>query len=252
MPQISEAEVFRACRTLFGPELRLNRDFLLYLQPSGAHSAFRKRAKTTHPDTRHFQPQHQHRQLRQFQDLNQAHELLQSYLRQRDLLAARSRVSTATKPSRPAQSTARDPFHAGPVQGPLPTRPLQFGVYLYYRGLIPFITLINALAWQRRQRPNIGQLAKRWGWLNDEEIGQILASRQLGRFGEKAERLGLLKPIQVRAILLHQRNCQGKLGHFFVDQGLVTAEEIEQLLCDLSTHNLSYRHGYPHHFYYHR
>ena len=49
MPYVTDAEVFRACRTLFGPELCLSHDFLNYLQPDGVRSAYRKRAKSVHP-----------------------------------------------------------------------------------------------------------------------------------------------------------------------------------------------------------
>ena len=252
MMQISEAEAFRACRILFGHELRLSREFLHYLQPSGAHSAFRKKAKTTHPDSCTTGHHHHHQQVRQFQDLNQAHQLLQSYLRQRDQLAARTRTGPTAQAARPSRTGPREQPHSRPAQGPLPTRPLQFGLFLYYRGLIPFTTLIAALAWQRRQRPTIGQIAKRWQWLKGMEIDRILASHLGGRFGERAEKLGLLSSIQVRAILLHQRTRQEKLGRYFIDQGLLGVAEVERLLGELSEHNLKYRHGYPHHFYYHR
>ena len=188
--------------------------------------------------------------------------MVQNYLRQRDLISARSRRSTATrhpkptkhpKPAKPPKPTRPASRHtqARTEQGPLPTRPLQFGLYLYYRGLIPFNSLLAALAWQRRQRPTIGQVAQRWGWIKEQDIRQILACRKLGRFGERAEHLGLLSSLQVRAILLHQRTRQGKLGSYFVEQGFLSTEEVNRLLVDLSEHNLKYRHGYSHHFYYH-
>ncbi len=252
MMQISETEAFRACRILFGSDLRLSRDFLLYLQSSGAHSAFRKRAKATHPDSCHNQPLKKHRQIRLFQDLNQAHQLIQNYLRQRDLLTTRSHTGTSSRRSNRGATTGhKHPYPKQPAQGPLPTRPLQFGTYLYYRGMISFNSLIWALNWQRRQRPTAGQIAQRWGWLKEQEVGEILTCRKTGRFGERAEQLGLLSSLQVRAILLHQRSQQSKLGDYFVEQGLLTMREIERLLGELAEHNLKYRHGYPHHYYYH-
>jgi len=248
MMQISETEVFKACRILFGSGLQFNRNFLQYLQPAGAHSAFRKQAKNTHPDSQRKGDAKISPAAHLFQDLNQAHQLIQNYLRQRDL-AARKHSAAAARPSTSGsvpRSAQMKP------QGPLPTRPLQFGLFLYYRGLIPFKALISGLIWQRQQRPAIGQIAQRWGWLNELEIKQVLNCRDIGTFGERAEQLGLLSSIQVRAILLHQRSRQGKLGDFFVEQGLLSSTQIRQLLDDLSDHNLKYRHGYPHHFYYHR
>ncbi|MCF6179107.1 MAG: J domain-containing protein [Geopsychrobacter sp.] len=250
MMQISETEAYRACRILFGTDLELNRSFLQYLQPSGAHSAYRKKAKSTHPDSHHCTTHENHHQNRLFQDLNQAHQLVQNYLRQRELLASRKQSSTnhrspkATRPAHRSSST-------NPEQRRVPTRPLQFGLYLYYRGIIPFKMLFTALAWQRQQRPAMGQIAQRWGWLQEQEVGQILACRKIGPFGERAEHLGLLSALQVRAILLHQRTRQEKLGNYFIAQGLLTPRKISQLLSDLSEHNLKYRHGYSHHFYYH-
>ncbi len=251
MMQISETEAFRACRILFGNDLTLSRSFLQYLQPSGAKSAFRKQAKATHPDSNQRVTQEKHNQVLLFQNLNQAHQLVQNYLRQRDLFSARTRCNTATRPVKPTSTVSRQ-AHKKTGQGPLPTRPLQFGLYLYYRGLIPFKLLLNALNWQSKQRPTIGKIALRWGWLNDQNIGQILTCKKLGRFGERAESLGLLSSLQVRAILLHQRTRQDKLGSYFIEQGLLNTEEVNTLLGDLSEHNLKYRHGYPHHFYYHR
>ncbi len=249
MMQISETEAFRACRVLFGSDLNLNRSFLQYLQPSGAHSAFRKQAKTTHPDSCQKVAHEKQNKVRLFQDLNHAHQLVQNYLRQRDLLSARS-SSVPNKPPRPTRSTTGRAY-SRTEQGPLPTRPMQFGLYLYYRGLIPFKTLFKALAWQRRQRPAMGQIAIRWGWLNEQDVKQILACRKIGPFGERAEYLGLLSSLQVRAILLHQRTRQDKLGSYFIEQGLFSHAQINRLLGDLSEHNLKYRHGYPHNFYYH-
>ena len=252
MMQISETEAFRACRVLFGNELRLSREFLQYLQPSGAHSAFRRKAKITHPDSCHASQYTPPQSVRLFQDLNQAHQLLQSYLRQRDMLSSRNRSVPVSGTSHSPHSAYREQPHARPAQGPLPTRPLQFGTFLFYRGLLPYKTLIAALTWQRQQRPAFGQIARRWGWLGEEEISHILFCRLGGRFGERAEKLGLLSPIQVRAILLHQRTRQQKLGNFFIEQGLFSPAEIEILVDELSEHNLKYRHGHPHHFYYHR
>ncbi len=84
MPHVTEAEVFRACRTLFGPELKFDRAFLSYLQPSGARSAYRKKAKVIHPDRFAVScSSTKIKQQRLFQDLNQAHQTVQKYLKQK-------------------------------------------------------------------------------------------------------------------------------------------------------------------------
>ncbi len=257
MPQITEAEVIRACRTLFGQELQLNRDFLHYLQPAGVRSAYRKKAKATHPDRFAVSASStQEKQQRLFQDLNQAHETVQNFLKQRDRTPAafyfrRQNSSTYSRPKRRRQERPYSKFY----RGPLPARPLQFGLFLYYMGLIPFNAVISAITWQRQQRPVIGEIAKRWGWLNDEQIKQILHLRISGvhKFGERAEHLGLLTSLQVRAVLLHQRTRQKQMGHYFIDQGFFDEATLNQLLTQLADHNRSYRQGYGGNYYfYHR
>ncbi|MBF0318654.1 MAG: hypothetical protein HQL01_02445 [Nitrospirae bacterium] len=47
---MNEIELYDACRVLFGKEVRIDRQFLEYIQPSGVKSAYRKMALATHPD----------------------------------------------------------------------------------------------------------------------------------------------------------------------------------------------------------
>jgi len=254
MPQISEAEVFRACRTLFGAELNLSRDFLHYLQPAGVRSAYRRRAKATHPDRFAISATStREKQLRLFQDLNQAHETVQNFLKQRERQPATSLFRSNTGFSQP-QRRRQDRPYSKFYRGPLPTRPLQFGLYLYYLGVIPFNAVISAITWQRRQRPILGEIAKRWRWLDDEQVKQILNHRGGGpRFGERAENLGLLTSLQVRALLIHQRTRQKQMGHYFIEQGFFDEDELNRLLLQLAEHNRTYRQGYSGlYYYYHR
>jgi hypothetical protein len=255
MPQITEAEVFRACRTLFGAELNLSRDFLHYLQPAGVRSAYRKKAKATHPDRFAVSAAStREKQQRLFQDLNQAHETVQNFLKQRERTPTssyfRSRSSGFSQPMRRRQDRPYSKYY----RGPLPNRPLQFGLFLYYMGMIPFNAVISAITWQRKQRPILGEIAKRWGWLNDEQIRQIINHRGGGfKFGERAEQLELLTALQVRALLLHQRTRQKQMGHYFIEQGFFDEDALNQLLSQLAEHNRTYRQGYSGHYYfYHR
>lgn len=252
MMQISENEAFSACRVLFGNDLQISRDFLRYLQPAGAQSAFRQMAKKTHPDKHHNAPAgFKLRQSQLFQDVNQAHKLLQNYLRQRDLCTTPAAQYPQYR-GRPASHRSEPRPRPFSATGKIPARPLQFGQYLYYRGLISFRTLACALVWQRQQRPVLGQVAQRWGWLDADGVRQILDCRILGRFGERAEHLGLLNGLQVRALLLHQRTRQHKIGVYFVEQGIFSEADLEHLLACLAAHNQQYRHGFSHQpYYYH-
>lgn len=251
MPQISDSEIFHACRVLFGSDLQLSRDFLSYLQPSGARTAYRQKAKKTHPD-RFVRSSStiKAKQEKLFQNLNQAHEIVQNYLKQR--------ISTPTKPWAHAHtSQSSRPFTKRSTQGTnrlyrgqLPARPLQFAQFLYYRGLIPYTAVISAITWQRQQRPALGEIARRWRWLTEKDINRILKLRSgFSRFGERAERLGLLNPMQVRTLLLHQRTRQQQIGRYFIEHNYIPESSLERLLGDLSNHNRQYRNGFSGQFY---
>lgn len=227
---LSEAEVLEACRVLFGGEVSLSRDFLFYLQPSGAKTAFRQKAKETHPDVyQGDDPSVRQRHAESFRQVTQAYKLLSSFLSEREKNPGRLFRFAFRR-----EEGEDDPF--------VPSRILEIGLFLYYRRIVPFRTLAEALVWQRRQRPAIGQIARRWGWLDENGLARIAAARiPFTRFGEKAVHLGLLTPAQVRTLLFYQRARQQRLGQFFVEQGLITAEEMERLVEELRRHNAGVR-----------
>ncbi len=253
MSQLCENEVYRACRTLFGPELQVSRSFLNYLQPSGVRSAYRRQAKELHPDRFAVAAADiRKKQHHLFQDLNQAHQTIQHFLKLRQT----NKSIWATPPAQQRSSTSRAKHYKRngngnqPQQG-LPPYPLQFGLFLYYLGIVSFKDLISAITCQRRQRPQMGDIAKRWGWLNDHHIRQIIAHRGKPlRFGEKAEQLGLLTAQQVRTLLYYQRTRQQQLGEYFVEQGLLDRDTLHDLLGQLAEHNRKFRKGYSGQYYY--
>ena len=250
MPQITESEVFRACRTLFGSELPLSRDFLHYLRPAGVRSAYRKKAKVTHPDRFAIAASGtREKQQRLFQDLNQAHQTVLKFLKQRELPASGYFRSRSRNTYSHATPRRQERPYSKYYRGALPARPLQFGLFLYYLGLVPFNAVISAITWQRQQRPVLGEIAKRWGWLNDE---QILNHRSgVRKFGERAEQIGLLTSHQTRTMLYHQRSQQKQMGRYFIDQGFFNDEALNQLLNQLAEHNRIHRQSYSGHYYFH-
>ncbi|MEW6220158.1 MAG: molecular chaperone DnaJ, partial [Thermodesulfobacteriota bacterium] len=130
----------------------------------------------------------------------------------------------------------------GRYQGPLPQRELLFGHFLYYSGAISWRSMIQALVWQRMQRPRIGEIARRLGWLSDGDVQSIFRQRRIfERFGGIAQRVGLLTDFQVRVLLLHQRRLQRRLGDYFVEQSLLSEHDVERLHEGLRLHNASMR-----------
>lgn len=245
---IAQRALFDACRTLFGDEVNLGPEFLAYLQPSGAKVAFRTQAKQHHPD--YFcaaPPEVRARQTARFREIHQAYNLLREFLENRRPRAFRS--APVPRPARPAKSAppARAKPKAAASSPGYPSMPplqLEFGLFAFYCGKITYTQLIDALLWQRRQRPAIGAIAQKWGWLSTQAVDVILSHRgHSGRFGRKAVELGLLTPLQVDALLRHQRNSQQRLGQYFIDHCLMTAAEADRLARDLERHNARHNGG---------
>ncbi len=248
---LSEREVLHACRVLFGPEPDISRGFLFYLQPSGAKSAYRKQAKENHPDRYYTQDSSvQAHQSEQFRAILAAYETLTRFFKEREGgLWVPDASPRPTRPRRPSgfqhrQETAADRTERGAggthffYHGTVPLRVLELGRYLYYSGSISYWSLIEALTWQRKQRPVIGNVAARWGWLKPETIDLIVASRLVsGRFGEKAVGLGFLSSFQVRTLLYYQRTLQERIGKYFIDHGILSPVHLEQLVRKMHEHN---------------
>lgn len=227
----SDVELRSACQVLFGSHVDPPVEFFSYLQPEGVKAAYRKRARETHPDSRcgnlvnsAYQP------AEAFHQVTDAYNLLFSYVQQTPP-AKTGRITT------PFSTTSRS---SGTVyhNGTLPHRRLEIGRYLYYRGLIPYNSLISAVAWQRKQRPPVGRIARNLGLLTDDAVQLILRSTKCsGYFGDKAIHHGLLTKAQVSLLLLHQRSRQQKLGRYFIECGYFSEKEIETAVVEMRRHN---------------
>ena len=242
MPFHSETALLNACRTLFGQDACLSPEFLAALQPSGARTAFRNQAKVHHPDAHAGSSPHvRQQQTERFREIHQAYHLLIAFLEKRH--HPRPTASPPRSASTAAHwwgSAPRQERRNRPQPGPrsIPAIPLEFGMYSFYQGKITYQQLIEALVWQRRQRPALGVIAQQWGWLSETRVAQILGHRgQAVRFGKKAIELGVLKARQVEALLTYQQSQQKRIGAYFVEQGWLSEDEAEQVSRQLKTHN---------------
>lgn len=232
----SYAELFNACRVLFGHEVDLSVDFLRYLHHDGVKAAFRRKAKETHPDlAAHVSPHNAPSGAELFHRANEAYELLGNFIRNRGIrLKTDNNFVNTSRKSEESPGSDRNTYH----HGSLPPRPLPLGRYLYYRGIIPFRALLDALTWQRGGRATIGSIAREWGWLSHSDVEAILSVRPAGRFGENAVRSGLLNPFQVKLLLMNQKSRMRRIGQYFVVHKMISGQEMERLARDHYTHNL--------------
>lgn len=228
--------LFDACRELFGPEVETCPEFLHYLQPSGIKSAFRRKAKETHPD--HFADKALHLQNVQaarFCRVKSAYEALSSFVSQReqDLPTAKRRPQAWPRHRQPAGKSAGSDDCLLPV----PQRVLQLGRYLYYRKVITFNELLQAVSWQRASRGTLGFIAREWGWMTASEVFTVVSAKLPGKFGEKAVRLGILNPSRLKMILLEQKIRHQRIGQYFIQFKVLTPQELDLHLKELRLHN---------------
>jgi len=255
----AEKDLFHSCEIIFGPELDISREFLDYLQLSGIKSAYRKRAMETHPDRAALENDRVQRQRHDlFHSVQEAYENLIAFLDAKEkgyrLPPPTRPAPPRTQPDRPAQAKAtaqtkaksRNPFSQPAVfwdteslyEGALPNRRLLLGHFLYYSGLINWRTIIQALIWQRTERPRLGEIGRRFGLLNEAEVLHILRNRPiLQPFGRTALELGLLSQPQLQMLVAHQKRLQKKFGDFFLEKQILAPEELRALLQQYQEHN---------------
>ena len=254
IPAIKEEELFQACRVLFGEGLSLSRDFLDYIQRSGIKRAYRRKVHEFHPDKAAGKSEN-------FIALQQAYEELSDFLVKREKgVGARQKSGKgknghkATPPRRQSAPprAPTQPFSAAAkghpdepdaflYKGPMPSRPLLLGHYLYYSGMINWRTIIRALVWQRNNRPRLGEIGRQLGWLKQSDVARIMTTRaSMEPFGEAAVKLGVLSCAQVEELLERQRVRQRLFGEYFVASGMFSHSEMADIVVGLERHNAVY------------
>lgn len=240
---VTWAEIERAGRVLFGPAFAPTEvargGFRARLR-----AAYHRRVLETHPDRARALGRDERELVREFRLVAEAYRILGA------LRAAPARPArgpwTAAPPSRtdapPDAATGAPPPRARAERGQVPHRRLRLAEYLYFTGRIPWSVWVEAVVWQRRQRPAMGRLAVELGFLEAREVLEILSGRRRDEaaalpFGEYAIRTGRLTPFQVLAVLGAQRRRQRPIGQYFVECGLLRAGEVAALVRELSRHN---------------
>jgi hypothetical protein len=271
--QTTSSELFQACETIFGPEVNVSIEFLEYLQPIGIKTAYRKRALETHPDRAKALGSFDRDLKTEFIDVQQAYEKLILFVETNNgsALSAPFFDDFKTRQAPPYQSSGKSSYtssnqntrqHKGRQKksphdpkysnkkhkshpdhfytGNVPKGSLMIGQFLYYSGLISWRTLIEAICWQRRQRPQIGQIAIAWGLISSQDVIRILTDRTLSeKFGECALRIGYISNFQQTALVGKQRQLQRPLGEYFITGGILSAADIINIANKQQLHNLA-------------
>lgn len=222
---ISSHEVLQACITLFGPQVDPSQAFLQYLQPTGLKSAFKRRALETHPDRARAIGKIEVVLNEEFKNVKKAYDILSSFVENGKTATIRTENWGAPKSRRPPKP-GHTPHADHIFRGTIPNRKLLFGQFLYYSGIISWNKLIEAIIWQRKQRPKIGELALQWRLLSTKDIIKILMCKRFDeKFAECAMRMGFLTNFQKFALIAKQKRIQEPIGRFFLETGVITPDE---------------------------
>ena len=238
-----EYELLDACRILF-PSVEISRDFLKCIRSDGLKNAYRNRVWECHPDAC-FEDKGQSRRTELFRRSVEAYNLLHDYLKTRKAVvpfSAPQPKAKTVKPVMPKIEVFEKNDSEQYYEGPMPVMELKIGLFLYYKGIISYQALVRAIMWQRDQRPPLGDFARQWGWLTEEDVTSILkATHIVGSFGERAVALGLLTESQLNIILLHQRSMQKHIGRYFVTHSIFSEMTLKFHLRELAQHNRQVR-----------
>ncbi|MBF0507974.1 MAG: DnaJ domain-containing protein [Deltaproteobacteria bacterium] len=239
LSQLSTPEIMAACGLIFGPGNNFSNDFLKQLQPAELKTIYRRKALETHPDRAKAMGRDEAEMTELFKEVSLAYELLRTAIDNDEVIIQNVRPKSPPRRKPPASKpTPQREWRDHSYFGPLPHRELLIGQFLYYSGFISWRALIEAITWQRRQRPLIGQLARDWGLLLPQDIQFILSNRGSGeKFGDCAKRLGYLSTFNILCLLGKQRRLNQPIGSFFIDRGLLTPQQMEELARKQIRHN---------------
>lgn len=237
----STAELLDACIVLFGSGIHVSLDFINYLQPEGLRAAYRKKVLETHPDRAVTTGEDAARMNADFIKVTMAYRTLSAVVMNGGIHllneAAEGDIGVRRDVTKREPSSEKaEKFFTGRIPG----RKLLICQFLYYSGCISWNTYIDALVWQRRRRPPIGQIARDLGLLSENEIQAILKQRAIReKFGESAIRMGYLTSYKLMVLLGKQRRFQRHIGDYFVKSGILSRIQVERLARKQIVHNRS-------------
>ncbi|MCP4695215.1 MAG: J domain-containing protein [Desulfobacterales bacterium] len=242
MELASTEELLDACGVLFGPEVKVSPQFLHYIQPSGIKAAFREKALETHPDRAVALGKYGSGMDDMFKEVVGAYEKLRAAIKgDGTVLVKKKETNGGRRRGAPRGQKYGAGFSDILYTGEIPRRELLFGRFLYYSGLISWRSLIQAITWQRKQRPLIGQIALEWGMLSRREIHEIIIGRDLAeKFGEAALRKGLIRRGDLLAILGKQRGLHRQIGDYFVTRRQFTRVDMTRVAYEQRRHNVKH------------
>ncbi len=198
--------------------------------------SFRARALQVHPDRAGALGQPPEALERAFKRLHGAYRVLSRVVADESL---RQRiVQTAARTAESPGQTGAGRYYRGAV----PRSELRLAQFLYYHRVIDWKTMIDAVTWQYRVRPKVGEIGRAYRFLDFESVTTVLRASPRGElFGDTALKLGLLDRRQLYVVLGKQHQFDYPIGRYFTEYEILTRDEIEHFVHQNRRHNLTYR-----------
>ena len=257
MDHIKGIELERACCFLLGADFCARPGWQDNLDAPLLKRAYRQRVFDVHPDRASSLGIPAPVLQEKFVKLQQSYQGLVDFLArpalaERPVAPARARTkskaSPQTKSPKPSPTQPKaSAFHPRVFYaGQPPTRRLKLGEFLYYNGHIDQQELFDAVRWQKRQRPRIGEIALSFGFLDHASVNHLLELRQRLRrlhepLAEFARNQGYLSHFQWMAVVGRQRRLQKPIGQYWIQAGLFGEKEIAGLVAEQRRHNLDFK-----------
>jgi len=145
----------------------------------------------------------------------------------RHVVSVRTRVEPRADPTNQAPGTAeREAIYKDLIS---PPRQL-LGRFLVQNNLVTLSQLIDAVHWQRRQRPPVGRIAVQWGLIETSDIVRLLRTKGAKTpFCRHAVEAGALQTFQRVAVLAKQREMQRPIGEYFVEKKILSADTVAEM-----------------------
>lgn len=244
MSALTAAQLLHAYSILFDTQFSDSIRVINNLDIPTLKEAYRKKVLETHPDRSNVLGLNKDEMANRFHAVIIAYETLSPFISSGKKI---QRHAPSAK-KRPPQPTRKKNYtrniHDRFYNGNLPDKELRIGQFMYYSGIISWKNLIDAIVWQRRQRPMFGQISCEWGFLTPAEVREILAEKSIDeRFGEYATQNGYLNYFQQLAVAGRQKMLQKPIGKYFTHKGLITRDHMEEIVSRLYRHNLHSRYS---------
>ena len=236
-----EKNILKAYEVLFAPGPDFSVEEINGLQLSSIKSAYRSMAFKFHPDRAKTLGVSEHILKDRFNELTHSYEKLYSFVQSKNSIF-KPKKSFREHQNKQNRTNFRD-------QGKKPSSDVfsrQFGSRgkiligqaLFYSGMITLKALLEAITWQRDQRPKFGRIAVDMKILSSSEIISILKQIQFReKFGDCALRLGYINSFQHKAILSRQERMQRPICEYFIEKKILSSSELETMLSKQKIHN---------------